>query len=87
MFWKKNKNDDLHKTNLNSDEYERLFKRILEVSAAVTDCNNQLKVLSTNLDNLRGNFNRKLAGIAKEEQAEEKKIIESFNNSVELPFG
>lgn len=87
MFWKK-KDDNLHKEHLNSDEYERLLKRLLDITTEVKSCQAELKLLQSDLANLRGNFNRKLAGIAKEESAKEKpQEEEKFINSNDVYFG
>lgn len=87
MFWK-SKDDNIRKEHLNSDEYERLLKRLLDIVTEVKSNQAQLELLKSDLANLRGNFNRKLAGIVKEEQAKEKPAeTESFNNSNELYFG
>jgi len=87
MFWKK-KDDGIRKEHINTDEYERLSKRILDNAAEIKTCLSELNLLKTDLANLRGNFNRKLAGIVKEETAKEvPKETESFNNSNEFYFG
>lgn len=56
---------------LNSGEYEKLSKRIVELAGMVEELQNKFKILTTNYDNLRGNFNRKLSGLKKEETEEE----------------
>lgn len=59
------------KTNENkitSEEYEKLLKRIIEISGSLQELHNKFKILETNYDNLRGNFNRKLSGIKKSEE-------------------
>jgi len=71
MIWRKNE-------SVNSIEYEKLSKRITELVAEVETIRTKFKILETNYDNLRGNFNRKLSGIKKEEKAEED--IETENN-------
>jgi predicted nucleic acid-binding Zn-ribbon protein len=73
-FWKKNLNDEKIRF-LNSDEYERISKRITELDSNFTSLKNKFEILQTSLDNLRGNFNRKLSGIKKEEEQEESKDI------------
>lgn len=67
IFWKKNKNED----TLNSKEYESLCKKLIELSSELEDLKIKLKILTTDQNNLRGNFNRKLGGLKKEEKTEE----------------
>jgi len=62
-FWHR-KNE----TPLRSEEYERVSKRITELAAAVEELQNKFKILETNYNNLRGNFNRKLSGLKEEEK-------------------
>lgn len=73
--------------NLNSDEYEKLQKKIIDLDAKIEKANVDLKILQTNYDNLRGNFNRKLSGIKKEEaELTQKEETQSINNPVILPW-
>jgi hypothetical protein len=65
-FWKKKSI-----SNLNSDEYQKLLIKQIELSANINEVISKLKILETNYDNLRGNFNRKLSGIKKEEEKTE----------------
>lgn len=64
-FWQK-KNE----SPLRSDEYERISRRFTEVVAIVEELQNKFKILETNYNNLRGNFNRKLSKIKEEEKEE-----------------
>lgn len=75
-FWNKTTKDD--KRILNSDEYERASKRIIELHSRVEELQNKIAVLQTNYDNLRGQFNRKLSGIKEEEKKVE--MTESETN-------
>lgn len=77
MFWKKNE-------DLNSDEYEKLTKRIIELSAKFEELENKFKILGTNYDNLRGNFNRKLSGIKKEDPSEADEETKTINKPILL---
>lgn len=77
-FWKKRNNE-----TLNSVEYESLAKKLVEVSTRIEELENKFKILTTNYDNLRGNFNRKLKGLKAEEEPEE---TQSINNPVILPY-
>lgn len=79
MFWRRNENP------INSKEYEFLYKRIVELSAEVEELKNKYKILETNYDNLRGNFNRKLQGLKKEEVLEEIAEEKSINKPMLLP--
>lgn len=79
MFWKN------EKTQVNSAEYEKLYKKLLEISASVEELTLKYKILSTNYDNLRGNFSRKLRGL-KEEEKEEEEQQKDINNPVILPY-
>lgn len=81
MFWKKNV--DPSKKPLNSDEYEHVLKRILEINTRIGVCESKIEILKTEMDNLRGNFNRKLKGIKEEEQKETQEI----NSSPDVYFG
>lgn len=74
-----------NKKPLNSEEYEKLQKKIIDLDAKIEKANVDLKILQTNYDNLRGNFNRKLAGIKKEEAQEFDEGEKSINNPVILP--
>lgn len=67
-----------HNESINSSEYEKLSKRIIELLAEIETLRTKFKVLETNYDNLRGQFNRKLSGIKKDEKIEE--LAETENN-------
>jgi len=75
MFWRK---------KINSNEYEFLFKRLLELSAENAALKNKFENLETTVSNLRGQFNRKLGNIKKEEN--EMEATETINSSVILPI-
>lgn len=62
-FWRKS-----NETPLNSGEYERVSKRIVELVGRIEELETKFKILGTNYDNLRGNFNRKLSGLKEEEK-------------------
>lgn len=75
-FWRKN-------DPINSQEYEKIVKRLIDIDARMEDLSVKYKILETNYNDLRGKFNRKLSGLKKEdEQVEEKDI----NNPVILPW-
>lgn len=62
-FWRKSEN-----VPLNSKEYESCAKKIVEVSGRIEELETKFKILTTNYDNLRGQFNRKLSGLKEEEK-------------------
>lgn len=73
--------------SLNSDEYEKLQKKIIDLDAKIEKANVDLRILQTDYNNLRGNFNRKLSGLKKEEaDQEQKEETKDINNPVILPM-
>lgn len=60
MFWNKN-------VKMNSDEYDKILKKLSELENKTEVLHGKFKALETNYDLLRGQFNRKLAGLRKEE--------------------
>lgn len=89
LFWKKNnETDNTGKKTLRSDEYEFCLKRIAELNSAVQSLEAKYKIVQTDLDNLRGNFNRKLKGIKEEEKKEEQiEQPQNINTDLYIPFG
>jgi len=77
MFWKK--------TRINSDEYEHLHKRVTELNSLVLELSAKVASVQSDAANLRGQFNRKLTGIKKEEQ-EDMEEGKTINNPVILPY-
>lgn len=61
MFWNQ------QKKSLNSEEYDKILKKLSELENKTEVLNGKFKALETNYDLLRGQFNRKLAGIRKQE--------------------
>jgi len=82
MWW--NKTDNPSKNSMGSDEYERLLKRIIEVDSRTRIFETEIKLMQTNLDNLRGKFNQRLKAIKESETTEETKDI---NTNYDIPFG
>jgi len=79
MFWAKNK--------LNSDEYEKLSKKIVDLYTIIEELSSKIRIVQSDNANLRGQFNRKLLGMKKEDAVEEQKTeTESINNQVILPY-
>lgn len=64
------------KSQLKSEEYESLLKKIIDLSSKVDDLQSKLKTLWSEYDNLRGKFNRQLSMI-KDKQPDEKKEDEA----------
>jgi len=65
-LWKRSQGNDAK--HLNSDEYERVLKRISELSSELGVCKANLEILRTDLANLRGKFNQRLRGSKHEEE-------------------
>lgn len=76
---------------LNSDEYEKLAKRLVEHDTKMQTLASQVEVLETHVRNLRGNFNRKLGSLASDESesnpAKPKLETVTINNTELLPVG
>jgi hypothetical protein len=81
------KSNDPRKENLNSLEYETCLKRISELDTKIRSFEGEFKIMQTSLDNLRGNFNRKLRGIKEEETKEEQKPTETIIKDEFVAFG
>jgi len=89
MFWNKKK-DDPNKNTTNSEEYERLSKRITDLAAEVALHKTKVELIETDVANLRGKFNRKLSGLQKEEEKvepKEEEKTESIINGGYIAFG
>jgi len=56
------------KKELKSEEYETLSNKLVDLRAEVKNMVGEVVLLRTECNNLRGQFNRKLAGLAKEEE-------------------
>lgn len=67
-------------TKLNSDEYERLTKKLIEVNSDLQEIKKEFESLRTNQNSLRGLINRRIGG-DKENNSES----ETLNNPVILP--
>jgi len=64
MFWERSKK------NLNSEEYEKLLKKVAALDALVLTLQAKYEAVNTNYNDLRGKFNRKL-NILKQQQDED----------------
>jgi len=70
-----------------SDEFESLSKKLVELHTEMGISQAKIKILETNLDNLRGNINaRLLRRFKKEEEEDKQEEDKSINNPVILPF-
>jgi DNA gyrase/topoisomerase IV subunit A len=78
---------DKNQNSANSNEYERLSTRISDISAELKSLKASIDAMQTGLDNLRGNFNRKLKGLSAEEEKPKEKEIETINNTEFVAFG
>jgi len=85
-FWNK-KHENPSPNPLNSEEYERLVKRIIEFNSKVAVLETNMELLKTDVANLRGKFNQRLKGLKEEEGKEEKKEIETINNTEFVGIG
>lgn len=88
MGWFKH---DTNKKVVNSVEYEDCLRRIVKINSEVELLKAHLEAYKMQLDNLRGNFSRKLKAMSEEEekvgQKEEEKENENLNNGGYVPFG
>jgi len=75
-----------NKKQINSDEYEKLTKKIIELNSDVSDLTAKIRILTSDNSNLRGLFNRKLTGLKKEEIPEETTEEKDINNSILVPY-
>jgi hypothetical protein len=75
-MWFKKRSDGY----LNSREYESVCKKLIEVSSRLEELEVKHKALKQDVDNLRGNFNRKLKQVPTDEKEE------NINSSVIIPF-
>jgi predicted nucleic acid-binding Zn-ribbon protein len=65
MWWTRKK--------IGSDEYEQLSNKITALRADIGEAQQEVRGLRTDVNLLRGQFNRKLSGLAKEEEKVEPK--------------
>ena len=84
MFWRKNENTS--KNPINSDEYERLAKRISDLDSSMRTFKTNIEMFETDLANLRGKFNQRLKGLAPEEKPQEIKT-ETINKDEFVGIG
>ena len=83
-FWNKSKNEQaLH---LNSNEYEQMYKKYVELSGELGICKTNIENIKTSIALLRGQFNAKLKPL-KEAEVEEEKKTETINNTEFVGFG
>lgn len=83
-MWFKKKNEI---SAIHSEEYEQLSKKFVALLENVRELEVKFRILETNIDNLRGNFNAKLKKMRQEEIIEEKEEeTKDINNPVILPY-
>lgn len=68
--------------SINSEEYEKLSKKITDLAADVEDLKKKFAVITTNMSSLRGLINRRIGGDQDVDDSEETK---GLNNPVILP--
>ena len=76
--------DDTDKKIINSDEYDRVLKRISELNTDITALKGNYEILKSDISNLRGRFNQKLKGLQADEVKPE---TEKDINDPFVPFG
>lgn len=76
MFFSKKKEE----TPLNSKEYEYLLLKIAELRSEVGDLKTNYRIIETNMDDLRGKFNRKLYQMQPKEEENSGKMPQSLNS-------
>lgn len=86
-FFFKRKNENTDKNAISSGEYERLVRKLIDGNTEIELLKASIKILQTDLDNLRGNFNRKLKGMKEEEVKEEKQETKNIYTADYLAFG
>jgi len=91
MSWWKNDRTNQDKDTLRSNEYDKCLTKFAELFAETKTLALDIKLLRTDLDNLRGNFSRKLRGLKTEEEQkkEEEKVDEpkTINTTEYIAFG
>ena len=90
MFWKRKNDAQIQDKNvIGSDEYGKLVHRLSEIDAKLKLFESVIEIFKTNLDDLRGKFNRKLKGLEKEEKKQESQMdeTETINNGGYVGFG
>ena len=81
------KRNDTNKNAMGSTEYEDCLRRIIKINSETEILKANLEAYKLQLDNLRGNFSRKLKGMKEEEEKTEEKKTETINNSEFVAFG
>lgn len=72
-----------NKSQLNSNEYEEITKKIIQLSGKYEDLLHKVNVIVTDIANLRGRFNQKLSKIKKEDLETDEE--QSINNGMLIP--
>jgi len=82
-------NANKNKEPVNSDEYERLLKRVAEIVADLSAVKASLENTRTDLSSLRGKFNQRLRGAdntGTDQKSENGPVSEKYLSD-ELPLG
>lgn len=80
--------NDTSKNTMGSSEYEDCLRRIIKINSETEILKSLLEAYKLQLDNLRGNFSRKLKGMQEEvEEKTEEKKIETINKEEHIAFG
>ncbi len=67
------------KKSLNSEEYEKIIKKVLSLESEIGQTKARLEALNTSYNDLRGKFNRKL-NILQEQQESDLEEPKSVSN-------
>lgn len=76
---------NIFKRKLDSAEFGFLTNKVTTLLLEVDTLKSKIKQLETDCDNLRGQFNKKLRGIKKEEEKEEDEDLNTSTYSSQLP--
>jgi len=84
MFWR---NKNLGEKNINSNEYDSVLKKISEINAELELFKTKLNLIKTDLDNLRGRFNQRIAKGREGDDKEAGEPTKELNNGEFIPLG
>lgn len=70
----------LSRKQVNSDEYEKLWKEIVSIRSTISSVVTSLNAMETNMRSLRGTVNRKLSYADEEEDDDEEQEEESIKD-------
>jgi len=90
MFWNKKKEDGKvqDKKIMHSDEYEFVLKRLSEITSEISAIKADVKLLGTDLSDLRGKIDSRLRKIReRDKQTESEDITQDLNYGDPIPYG